>query len=176
MRELEQLIFCRHGETESNAGGWLAGWLDGELTARGWAQAAQAAERLRGERVAAIYASPLRRARETAEVIAATLGLPVVTVDGLQERHWGELEGGAFPGDLTRQKVPGGESLTAFEARVVAALRRIPVPEPQAGLPLIVAHAGTGYALQKHFGLEAGYLIDNAVPIRLARREVLADC
>ncbi|HEX5513616.1 MAG TPA: histidine phosphatase family protein, partial [Gammaproteobacteria bacterium] len=110
-RGLDELIFCRHGETESNAGGWLAGSLDVDLTKRGRAQAAEVAQLLRNEPVVAIYSSPLRRARDTAKVIAAVLGLPVVTVAGLQERHWGVLEGGAFPSDITREEVPGGESL-----------------------------------------------------------------
>ena len=166
---LRELIFCRHGETESNVGGWLAGSIDFELTPRGRAQAAAAARRLRDMAVAGIYASPLRRAQETAAIIAAELGLPVVTVDGLRERCWGELEGGAFPSDLARPEVPGGESLAEFEARVAQALQGIPQPPAEQGLPLIVAHAGTAYAICRYFGLPAAATaVPNAEPVRLA--------
>ena len=148
----DQLIFCRHGETVSNLGGWLAGSLDVELTDRGREQAAAAAELLRHESVSGIYASPLRRALETAEAIATVLGLPILQIPGLAERNWGELEGGAFPSDLARMKIPGGESLEAFEQRVATAIASIPSTTEQ-GLPLIVAHAGTARAIRAYFGL-----------------------
>lgn len=80
---LNRLVFCRHGETESNVGGWLAGSRDVSLTERGRAQARAAAAALaaQGSPVVAIYSSPQRRARETANVIGAALGLPVAVVD-----------------------------------------------------------------------------------------------
>ncbi len=148
----DQLIFCRHGETVSNLGGWLAGSQDVVLTERGREQAAEAAELLRHKNVSAIYSSPLRRALETAEAIATVLKLPIVQVPGLAERNWGELEGGAFPADLARAKIPGGESLEAFEQRVATAIASIPSTTEQ-GLPLIVAHAGTARAIHAFFGL-----------------------
>lgn len=173
---LSEIIFCRHGETESNIGGWLAGSIDIELTERGQAQAAEAAQLLREEAVAAIYTSPMRRARETAEIIAAVLKLPVVTVDGLQERYWGELEGGDIPDNiLTRLEVPGGESLAEFEARVAKALQSIPQPAAESGLPLVIAHAGTAYAIQRYLGwADASTSIANAQPVRMAAAELEA--
>lgn len=77
------LVFVvQHGEKESAPG-------DPGLTARGRAQAAGVAERLRGEDLAAVVASPLLRARETAEPIAAACGLEVATDARLTERmNW----------------------------------------------------------------------------------------
>lgn len=166
---LNCIVFCRHGETESNVGGWLAGSLDVSLTDRGWAQATAAAAALaaQGSPVSAIYASPQRRALETAGVIGAALGLAVTAVPGLEERRWGDLEGGAVPVDLMREEVPGGESLSAFQARVAAALDRLPVP-PDGRPPLVVAHAGTWSALCRWMGIDPDTLWPpNATPVTL---------
>ncbi|CAO3459945.1 Phosphoglycerate mutase [Azospirillum argentinense] len=171
---LNRLVFCRHGETESNVGGWLAGSRDVSLTERGRAQAHAAAAALaaQGAPVAAIHSSPQRRALETAGVIGAALGLPVTVVHGLEERRWGDLEGGAVPGDLLREEVPGGESLTAFQTRVAAALDGLPVPA-DGRPPLVVAHAGTWHALCRWLGLAPDTLWPpNAMPVTLERAGV----
>lgn len=168
---LNRLVFCRHGETESNVGGWLAGSRDVSLTDRGRAQAHGAAAALaaQGNPVAAIYASPQRRALETAGIIGSALGLAVTTVPGLEERRWGDLEGGAVPADLLREEVPGGESLSAFQTRVAAALGGLPVPA-DGRPPLVVAHAGTWHALCRWMGIAADTLWPpNAMPVTLTR-------
>ncbi|MGZ8230321.1 MAG: histidine phosphatase family protein, partial [Burkholderiales bacterium] len=78
--------FLRHGETETNAAGLVAGSLDVDLTARGREQALAAAEALADEPITGVYTSPLKRARETAEPIAARLRLPLNVVEDLAER------------------------------------------------------------------------------------------
>src|SRR5215213_6896136 len=85
--------YLRHGETEANAAGTIAGSLDVELTPLGREQARLAARALAGAPITAIYASPLRRARETAQPIAEALQLPVTILDEIAERNWGDLEG-----------------------------------------------------------------------------------
>lgn len=170
---LNRLVFCRHGETESNVGGWLAGSRDVALTDRGRAQAQAAAAALaaQGNPVAAIHASPQRRALETAGIIGEALGLAVTAVPGLEERRWGALEGGAVPADLLREEVPGGESLSAFQSRVVTALAGLPVPA-DGRPPLVVAHAGTWYALCRWMGIDPDTLWPpNATPVTLTRQE-----
>ncbi len=170
---LNRLVFCRHGETESNVGGWLAGSRDVALTDRGRAQAQAAAAALaaQGNPVAAIHASPQRRALETAGIIGEALGLAVTAVPGLEERRWGDLEGGAVPADLLREEVPGGESLSAFQSRVVTALAGLPVPA-DGRPPLVVAHAGTWYALCRWMGIDPDTLWPpNATPVTLTRQE-----
>src|ERR1044071_989182 len=85
--------YLRHGETESNAAGTIAGSLDVELTPLGRDQARVAAKALAGAPITAIYASPLRRARDTAQPVAEALQLPVTILEEIAERNWGELEG-----------------------------------------------------------------------------------
>jgi probable phosphoglycerate mutase len=79
------------------------------------------------------------------------------------------LEGGAVPSDLLRDEVPGGESLTGFLSRVFAALNQLPKPEDERP-PLIVAHAGTWYALCRWMNVDTATLWPpNATPTLLER-------
>jgi broad specificity phosphatase PhoE len=88
------LWLVRHGESTWNIAGLAQGHNDeAELTERGLEQAAAAAGQFHGRAVRAIYASDLRRARQTAAVFAAVLGLPVRTDARLRERSLGVLEG-----------------------------------------------------------------------------------
>ena len=129
--------FVRHGETGMNAAGLITGSLNVDLTTRGREQALAAAEALEGEPITGIYTSPLKRARETAEPIAARLRLPLNIVDDLAERSWGALEGHPR-GQRVRGETPqGGETFEAFTARVLGALAGI-----DDSVPVIVAHSG----------------------------------
>jgi probable phosphoglycerate mutase len=86
-------FFLRHGETDWNREGRFQGATDVPLNAAGLAQAQAAAERLAGQPVTALVASPLVRARKTAEIVAARLGCPVHIDSGLAERSFGRFEG-----------------------------------------------------------------------------------
>jgi 2,3-bisphosphoglycerate-dependent phosphoglycerate mutase len=80
--------FVRHGESASNAAPGamaLPGNEGDRLTERGFEQARQVAERLRAAGATRVLTSPLRRARETAGVIAERLDLPITEVEELQE-------------------------------------------------------------------------------------------
>jgi broad specificity phosphatase PhoE len=88
------LWLVRHGESTWNVAGLAQGHTDeAELTECGLYQAAEAARQFHGRAVRTIYASDLRRARQTAAAFAATLGLPVHTDSRLRERSLGVLEG-----------------------------------------------------------------------------------
>jgi broad specificity phosphatase PhoE len=89
----QPFYFLRHGQIESNVRGTIAGSLNIRLTARGHAEARAAAVALERRDITAIYSSPLRRARDTAETIAAALKLPVLLMPKLAERNWGVLQG-----------------------------------------------------------------------------------
>jgi 2,3-bisphosphoglycerate-dependent phosphoglycerate mutase len=90
------LWLVRHGESTWNTEGLVQGHNDqAELTERGLRQAAEAAAQFHYRPVRAIYASDLRRARQTATAFAAVLGLPVRTDARLRERSLGILEGTA---------------------------------------------------------------------------------
>ena len=71
--------YLRHGETDWNARGLSQGNVDVPLNALGLAQAREAAASLRGQGIRSVVASPLSRARDTAEIVADALGLPVET-------------------------------------------------------------------------------------------------
>ena len=124
----------RHGE-HGLLGRVLAGRMPGVgMTERGRAEIAAQAERLAGDKVAAIYASPLQRTRETAEIVAARLGLPIEFRDDLLELDFGEWTGATFDSiradprwqawstQRSLATIPGGESMRAVQQRVVAAV------------------------------------------------------
>lgn len=155
--------FLRHGETETNRSGLVAGATDVELNATGWRQARAAAALLRQRGIAAIYSSPLRRARDTAECAAAALGLPVTVIPELAERNWGELEGKPRALRVRDATPPGGEGAEQFAQRTLAGLAKIPA----ASSPLIVAHSGTFRALCRHLGIaQSDTPVKNSQPLR----------
>jgi probable phosphoglycerate mutase len=155
-------LFVRHGETKSNATGLIAGSSDVALTPRGRLQAGEAAQRLRNAGVTAIYSSRLKRARDTAAIIARELALPVTPIVELGERNWGELEG--RPRALRRRGTTPlrAESPEAFTQRVLSGLARIDTQ-----VPLIVAHSGIYRVLCRTLGLiEPDEPVTNCVPLR----------
>src|SRR5579871_2475081 len=87
------LLLARHGETDWNSERRWQGHADRPLNDTGRAQAAELAESLDGTAIAAIYSSDLARARETAEIVAARLGLTVVLDPGLREVDVGDWSG-----------------------------------------------------------------------------------
>ena len=85
--------FVRHGENPANITREFSHRVvDYPLTERGVAQARATARHFQGHDIAAIYASPLRRAAQTAEIIAAALRLPVRTIEAFREVNVGALE------------------------------------------------------------------------------------
>jgi broad specificity phosphatase PhoE len=104
---MARLLMVRHAAPaeEWQAEARLCGWYDPPLGARGRQQAEAAAERLAGEcEATVVYASPLRRAWQTAEVIAARLALPITALAGIREVHCGALDG--LPYDTVRALYP----------------------------------------------------------------------
>ncbi len=172
-----EIVLVRHGEPDWTPGGGAA-VDDAGLTRRGRLQAEAVAEALSDLGFDALYASPLRRAQETAAPIAATLGVEVRTLDELAEI-------GIRVGGMTQQEVdayfraatrrplrhhwdgwPGGESFRDFHARVCKAVGDIlarhalrarreddfTVWSGAAHAPrvAIVAHGGTNAVLLSH--------------------------
>jgi broad specificity phosphatase PhoE len=157
--------FLRHGQTETNRLGLIAGMSDVELNETGWRQALAAAERLKQRRIGAIYSSPLARARDTAECVSAALGLPVTVIPELAERNWGDLEGKPRALRVLEATPPGGEGPEEFARRTLAGLHKI----PGGNLPLIVAHSGTYRVLCGCLGIApAEEPVGNCEPLHLA--------
>lgn len=140
-------IFLRHGESVANAGGWLSGWEDVALTARGEAQAQEAGRLLAAHPIGRCLVSDLSRAQCTARLALGARGVPVHTLPELRERHLGVLQGAevaAVTADGRRERwllpwhegPPGGESRARAAARVLAALRGWDDGTPT----LVVAH------------------------------------
>jgi broad specificity phosphatase PhoE len=122
------ISFVRHGETAHNREGRFQGRADVELSARGLEQVARLATRLSTCEIAAVYSSPLARARQTAMAVAAVAGCEVEADDRLIELDYGEWDGRPL-GDIDASEwaawradpsfaPPGGESLVAVTARI----------------------------------------------------------
>src|SRR5450755_4100004 len=94
-----RIFLVRHGATTLTAEDRFAGATDVQLSDEGREQVRRLAERLSGEPIAAIYASPLGRTMETASILARPHNLPVHPVDGLREINHGRWE------QLTRHEV-----------------------------------------------------------------------
>ncbi|HVV74780.1 MAG TPA: bifunctional RNase H/acid phosphatase [Mycobacteriales bacterium] len=142
----------RHGETPLSVEKRFSGRGDAALTDRGIAQAEAAATRLAGLGLDVIVSSPLRRTRQTADIVAARAGVEVVVEDGFAETDFGEWEGATF-GEIGKRSPeqlrawladpnlapPGGESMTDTAKRVQAARERTIAAHPDAKI-LVVTH------------------------------------
>jgi len=153
---MTRLCIVRHGETEWNAGRRIQGQIDIPLSGAGVAQARAAANYLCDEDFAAIYSSDLARARQTAQAVAHLSRLPLQTMAGLRERHFGVFQGMTheeaqqqrpqeFARHLSREPrfaPPGGESLLQLAARVATTFADI-----------INRHRGEAAAVFTHGGV-----------------------
>ena len=92
-----KLILIRHGQTQWNSESRVQGRTDIPLNDKGRLQAAAIAERLKDNRFDAVYASPLSRAKETAETIAKHQGVEVTVDEDLIEIQFGKWEGLTSP-------------------------------------------------------------------------------
>ena len=152
------LWLVRHGESTWNVAGLAQGHNDlAELTERGLGQASDAAWEFRNRPIRAIYASDLRRARQTAAAFAAVLGLTVYADTRLRERSLGVLEGvpstsiGPSVTGLDAGRVAdpdarpaGGESVRDLYRRAAEFIDELAaVDDEAAGDVLVVAHGGT---------------------------------
>jgi broad specificity phosphatase PhoE len=159
--------FLRHGETDWNAQGISQGNVDIPLNATGLAQARSAAEKLRNRGIATIVASPLSRARVTAEFVGEALGLPVAIDPDLREVSFGVQEGQAMSGWFAdwvagRFTPEGAETFPDLRRRAVAAINRSTALLPAV---LVVAHGALFRALRAAMGIEPNIRTQNAVPI-----------
>lgn len=133
------IILVRHGQIQANVDKRWHGWTDSHLTEEGRQQAARAGQRLANEHqdIAAVYASPLQRTRDTAAAIAQALNHSVNLHEDLKEYGIGELEGESFS-DLHKvhnffdrvKNDPhfapaGGESFHQVATRVTQAVKDI---------------------------------------------------
>lgn len=114
-RPVYEITFLRHGESVGNANGYFQGQSDFPLNETGLAQANALAERWVDEGIVfdQVLSSPLSRARQTAEIIATSMMVPVELDDVWMERHNGKLTGLKF--DDARKKYPQPDFLNIFQ-------------------------------------------------------------
>ncbi len=162
------VILVRHGESEGNIRRLMQGQLDLPLTEVGREQARLVAARIASMPVSAVYASPLSRAFETAEVIAMHHALPVQPVEALQEGGWGEAQGLTWAEVTARWRVddgrslaeviPGAEATGALRARAARAIDAL-LDRHDDGVAVCVSHAGTIAQVIAHLiGMPEGHL------------------
>src|SRR5437667_5281758 len=157
MRSMQTRVFMvRHGATVLSAEDRFAGATDVALSDEGRQQTRRLAERLSGEKIVAVFASPLGRTMETAQILAKPHHLEVQARDGLREISHGRWE------QLTRREVEerfpeeaaewekdpytfapvGGESGLAVTARALPALIKLVREHPGKNI-LVVSHKAT---------------------------------
>lgn len=167
-----RILLIRHGATVLSAEDRFAGATDVELSDEGRHQARCLAERLAGESLTAVYASPLRRTVETATIVATACRRPPITEDGLREIDHGRWEG------LTRKEVEarfpeeysaweedpftfapaGGEAGLSVMARALPVLRQIVLRHPGETVAVVSHKATIRLVLSSLLGIEArGY-------------------
>jgi broad specificity phosphatase PhoE len=150
-----RILLIRHGETDWNLAGRFQGRSDVPLNQKGKDQARALALALRGESLAAIYCSPLARAKETARLIQTYHpSVPLYEEKGLVEMNLGEFEGiegsrwaekyadfrEAWRNNPASVTMPGGENLQEVQARAMAALQSISKAHPANCTLLVCSH------------------------------------
>jgi probable phosphoglycerate mutase len=169
------VYLARHGETDWNVAGRWQGHTDVPLNDTGREQARALVPRLRPFGLAAAVASDLSRARETAEIVALGLGVPLAYTDpALRERSFGVFEG-LTRAECERQHAeawrvwlaerrppPGAETQPVLAERVVAAATRVALQVATDLAPaLIVTHGGALRALVSTITGEMPPLVKN---------------
>jgi alpha-ribazole phosphatase len=149
------VYLVRHGEVETAAQGRFYGHTDVALSATGLVQVDALARQLALEPIEAVYASDLRRARDSAAPLAVSRGLEATLLPALREVAMGQWEGLTFPEirardpealahwltDTAAIRFPDGENLLDLRARVLPALEAV-----------LARHAGQRLALVAHGG------------------------
>lgn len=152
---MKTIYLIRHGESEGNSKRIFQGWLDCALTSEGRFQAELLAERLKNKGIRYFFSSPLKRAYETAEIIAKKYDeMNIIKIEKLKELNCGKWQG------LTREEVkkispkqlhnflynpeklqiPGGDSIVDLQKRAIKALFEILNYVEDDNVLCIVAH------------------------------------
>ncbi len=158
-------MWClRHGESENVAAGMAGAVPSAALTERGRDQAIQAAQGLVGEPITCVYSSTALRARQTAQLLAAELGLEVSARPELVEAGVGRYEGRVGPavrkrtGEVLRawvvdqdlqQRVADGETGQQVLDRMTAAFRQIASAHPGETVAVVGHTASLTLALSR---------------------------
>jgi broad specificity phosphatase PhoE len=178
-----RLLLIRHAESQGNFELRLQGRREYPLTEKGVQQAEALASRLIGERPAAVYASPIGRALQTAETIGATTGVSVTPEPRFQEYDFGQAVSGLTWDEIRERHpeiiaafrkndpefppYPGEEGRVAFQSRVRGAFSEITERHGGDSSVVVVTHAGPITvlvldALNRPYGRPIPFVLDNA--------------
>ena len=162
------VLLARHG-SHAEVGRVLSGRSEIALDATGRIEAARLAARLSGTKLSAIYSSPRRRARETADAVASRTGIAVATSDALDEIDFGDWSGRSFAAlasdpawhrwneARSGARAPGGEAMAEATGR---ALSHIETIGPDGAALLCVSHCDVIRGVVAHYlGLSADRLL-----------------
>jgi broad specificity phosphatase PhoE len=161
-----RLYFVRHGESEANVRQTFSNSSSDRdplsaLTDVGRAQVERLAEQLAGVPFEAFYCSPVVRARQSADIVSARIGIDYVVTPALAEYHVGELEGKSDAASWQRYydvrdawfrdkdwaaRIEGGESFEEIRARFVPFIEAL-VASPPPGPVLLLGHGGTFHCM-----------------------------
>lgn len=163
---MTRVLLVRHGETDWNVERRLQGWAPVPLSATGRAQARQLGASLADRYdVDRLVASDLPRARQTAALVAESLGVDVEADDGWRERHFGVLQGVTYEAFDERYpeyslaqvgaaaidaRPEGGESLADLRDRALDAWDRVVATAGPDETQLVVSHGGPLYLVLGH--------------------------
>jgi len=154
-----RILLIRHGQIQANIEKRWHGWTDSELTIEGRSQAKKAGQRLKKEHsdISALYCSPLKRTRHTADAIGNSLSLEVNEIEGLKEYGVGVLEGETLVDLLQKHDFftqlnanphyapAGGESIHQVSTRVVDSLKML--AKTHQGEKIVTVSHGAAMAL-----------------------------
>jgi broad specificity phosphatase PhoE len=155
-RSNTRVYLVRHGATQLSAEDRFAGSTDVQLSDEGRAQAAALGRRLRSEGVTTVFASPMSRTRETAQIVSTACGAPLEFAEGLREIAHGHWEGMTrreveerFPAEYASwEEDPftfapaGGESGVTVLARALPVMRHV-LERYRGERVLVVSHKAT---------------------------------
>jgi broad specificity phosphatase PhoE len=147
-----EVVYETHSTSVDNERGIATGWLDGELSARGREQALELGRRRRDDGIAAVYASDLGRAVETAEIAFGGTDFPVRYDPRLRECDYGNLNGAPVDEVATVRRrhvdepFPRGESYRQVVERTRAFLDDVAVRHDGERI-VVIAHSANRWAL-----------------------------
>jgi 2,3-bisphosphoglycerate-dependent phosphoglycerate mutase len=154
---MNRVYWVRHGENRANLTKEFSYMrVDYPLTPKGILQSEQTADYFATQEIHAVFSSPLKRARETASIVAARLGLPVTVIEELREINVGDLENGppceaswkahdrileAWMRGQWELAFPGGENGHELIERIQTGLGRVLAGRSDRNL-MVVSHSG----------------------------------
>lgn len=151
------LFVVRHGQTDWNKDRLIQGRIDIPLNEEGISQAKLTAKKLADIPLNVIYVSPLKRARQTADIINEGRNIPLIVDERIQEEYYGDLEGKPRYGEvyLTQRqsffkRYPHGESYLDVVARVYPFLNEIKATRKGQNV-LLVCHGGMSRVVNSYF-------------------------